>query len=54
MRTRDGRLRVYLYADQTGEISNDKGVLLTGRMPIYRIGEDLAERGVAWDELVED
>jgi hypothetical protein len=51
MRTRDGRLRVYIYQDQTAELVDKHGVTLLGRVPLYEIGRCLAELGVAGNDL---
>ena len=51
MRTRDGRLRVYIYQDQTAELVDEHGVTLLGRVPLYDIGRRLAELGFAGNDL---
>ena len=53
MTTTDGKIRVYLYEDQTAEVSDERGVLLHGRAPLYKIGRILAdEYGVTSSDLV--
>lgn len=54
MRTQDGRLRVYLYTDQTGEISDGRGVLIVHRTVLFRIGQYLDKIGIGFDDLVPD
>lgn len=54
MRTQDGRLRVYLYTDQTAQIADGNGAVLTDRLPLFAIGHRLAAMGVDGDELVAD
>jgi hypothetical protein len=51
-RTRDGRWRVYIHDDHTAELCDDRGRLVSGRLPIYEIARRLAELGVAGDDLV--
>jgi hypothetical protein len=53
-RTSDGRYRVYLYPDQTAELGDDQGRLLSGREPLYRIGQALAELDIDPSDLVYD
>lgn len=54
MRTRDGRYRVYIHDDQTAALGDDRGRLLTERVPLYEVGRRLAELGVDPDDLVPD
>lgn len=54
MRTQDGRIRVYLYTDQTAEITDSRGSVLTDRMSIHLVGRRLAAMGVDSSELVAD
>lgn len=54
MRTRDGRLRVHIYDDQSAEMSDAQGRLLTERVPLYQVGQKLTELGVRLDELEEE
>lgn len=53
-RTSDGRYRVYLYPDQTAELGDAEGRLLSARKPLYRIGKTLAELGIDPSDLVYD
>lgn len=52
MRTADGRYRVYLHADQTAELGDANGRLVSGRLPLYRIGQLLADYGYDVEHLV--
>ena len=54
MHTHDGRLRVYIHEDQTAEISDGKGALLSAGHPLYVIGERLAAMGIDSDDLIQD
>jgi hypothetical protein len=51
-RTSHGRFREYLYPDQTAELGDDQGRLLSGREPLYRIGQALAELNIDPSDLV--
>jgi hypothetical protein len=53
-RTRDGRWRVYLHDDHTGQLCDHRGRLVSGRLPIYQIGRRLAELGVHGTDLVSE
>ena len=53
-RASDGRYRVYLYPDQTAELRDAQSRLLSGREPLYRIGQALAELNIDPSDLVHD
>jgi hypothetical protein len=53
-RTRDGHWRVYLHDDQTAELVDERGRVVMGRTPMYRITDRLAELGYGPDDLVPD
>jgi hypothetical protein len=44
--------RVYLYPDQTAELGEAKGRLVSGREPLYRIGKMLADYGYGLEDLL--
>lgn len=51
----DGRYRVYLYPDQTAELGDAaQSRLLSGREPLYRIGQALAELNIDPSDLLHD
>jgi hypothetical protein len=52
--TRDGRWRVYLHDDHTAELVDRHGHPVTGRVPMYQVGQRLAALGIAVDDLVPD
>lgn len=50
--TADKSIRVELFADQTGQLSNPRGALLSDRLPLYKIGRRLIEMGYDSADLV--
>jgi hypothetical protein len=50
--TTDGAVRVYLYDDQTAQLTDGRGVSLTARIPLYRIGRELVDRGYDTADLI--
>jgi hypothetical protein len=52
VRTADGRYRVYLYPDQTAELGDANGRLVSGRGPLYRIGKLLDDYGYGMEDLI--
>lgn len=53
-RVADGTLRVLIHADQTAELVNARGTIIVGRVPLYRIGRELAALGYAAADLLPD
>lgn len=53
-RTVDGRYHVLLHADQTAEITNERGTTLVGRLPLFEIAVRLLDLGVDTADLVSD
>ena len=52
--TRDRRWRLLIHHDQSAELIDERGNIVLCRVPMYQIGERLAELGVSSDDLVPD
>jgi hypothetical protein len=51
-RIRDGKQRIHVYPDRTAELTNDRGVLIFGRAPLYRITDRLLRIDETYDQLI--